>query len=70
MRLHEREIGLAVLRRLARHLRLFARRKLGAQLVRDLLRQIGLDREDVRQIAVVILRPDVLVGYRVDQLHV
>ena len=38
--------------------------------LRDLLREIGLDRENVRQIAIVILRPDMLVVLGVDQLHI
>ena len=70
VRLDEGEIGLAVLGRLARHLRLLGRRKLRLQFVRDFLREIGLDREDIRQIAVVIFRPDMLVVHGVDQLHV
>ena len=33
------------------------------------MREIGLDGEDVSQIAVVIFRPNVLVAVCVDQLH-
>src|SRR4030095_7680511 len=36
----------------------------------NFLREIGLNREDVGQIAVVIFRPNVLVVIGIDQLHV
>ena len=36
----------------------------------NFLREVGLNREDVGQIAIVIFRPNVLVVIRIDQLHV
>ena len=59
--LHKGEISFAVLGRLTRHLHLFARGELRPQLVRDFLCGIGLDRKHVGQIAIINLRPDVLI---------
>ena len=68
--LDKREVGLAVLRRLPRHLLFLGRRKFRVQLLRDFLCEIGLDREHIREIAIVTLGPDVLVVQRVDELHI
>jgi hypothetical protein len=39
------------------------------KLVGDLLRDLTFNREDVADIAIVMLSPKVCVGVRVDQLH-
>src|SRR5207237_3112725 len=70
MRLDKSEIGLAVLRWAAFHSRFFYRRKLRLERFRDFLGEIGLNRKDVGQIAVVIARPKMFVRGRIDQLHV
>ena len=49
---------------------LLFRRNLGAELTGDGLRNLRLDREDVREAAIVALRPEVRVGAGVDQLRV
>src|SRR4029077_9175698 len=48
----------------------FSGRDFGAQLLRDFLRDLALDRERIFQIAVVLFCPDMRVGARVDQLRV
>ena len=69
-RLHDGEISFAIFRRFSRQLLSFCRRKFGFQFLCDFLRQVGLNRENVCQIAIVILRPKVLVALGIDQLHV
>src|SRR4029077_1258589 len=64
--LDEGEIGLAVFGGLVFHLRFFAWRQLCPQLSRDLLGEIGLNREDICQLAIVIFSPNVLVVFCVD----
>ena len=61
MRLDKSQIGLAVFRGLLFHLRFFAWRQFCPQLIRDLLSKIGLNREHIRQLAIIVLRPQVLV---------
>lgn len=60
-RLHVKQISLPVLRGFAFDLRFLVGRKFRFQDRGDFIRQLTLDREDIRQIAVVILRSDVLV---------
>ena len=63
-------IRLKVARR--RHLQAghLARRKIGPQRPNDTFGQLGLDREEVGQFAIECLRPDVVVGPRVDELGI
>ena len=70
MRLIESQVGLAILGRLAFHPLLFAWRQFCPQLIRDLLGEIGLNREHIRELTIVIFRPHVLVILCVNQLHV
>ena len=49
---------------------LFLWRQLGLKLFGDFLRNLALDGEDIRQIAVVSLRPEMRVVPRIDQLRV
>ena len=66
VRLHEREVSVAVLGRLARNLLLFRGRELCLQSAGDFGSQVGLDFENVAQVAIVILRPNMLIVRRVD----
>ena len=66
MPLQECKIRFVVLRRFIFDPGLLCRRKLGLQFVRDLLSEIGLNRKDVGQIAVIIIRPEMFVGSRID----
>src|SRR5262249_42757484 len=66
VRSNKRQVRFAVLRRFGLEMRLFGWRKFRLEFARDLLSEIGLDREDVGQIAVVIVRPKMLVGSGVD----
>ena len=49
---------------------LFMWRKFGLQLVGNRLRDLALNGKDVRQFAVISLRPEVPIGARIDQLRV
>jgi hypothetical protein len=51
-------------------LRALLRRELRLERIGDGLRDLALDREDVLDVAVVALRPQVVVGGGLDQLHV
>src|SRR5207237_5001542 len=64
------EVGIWILGRPVIQPRFFVWRKFCLQGGGYFLREIGLDGENVGQIAVVIFRPNVLVVARVDQLHV
>jgi hypothetical protein len=68
--LHEGEIGFVVFGRFAQDLLLLARGKLRLELLRDLLRQVGLNCEYVGQFPIIIFRPKVPVRLGIDQLHV
>ena len=70
MCLDKSEVGLAIFRWLAFHLRFFAGRQFCPQFTRDFLCQIGLDCKNVGDIAIVVVRPKMLVGIRINQLHV
>ena len=70
VRLDKSEVGLAIFRWLAFDLRFFAGRQFRPQLSRDFLCEIGLDCKNVCHIAIVIVRPKMLVRIRVNQLHV
>src|SRR5437016_2352197 len=50
--------------------RFLSGRDFGVKLLSDFLRNLALDRKQVVQIAIVLFRPDVRVGARVDQLRV
>ena len=65
--LEKEPIGLDVLRRLPPHARLLVARQLGLERGRDVQRDVGLDREDVRQLPVVRLGPELPIGLDVDQ---
>src|ERR1019366_4066126 len=67
-RLEPEVVGREVLGRLALDYLARLRRDRRLERVRDLLRELPLDREDVGQVAVVGLGPDVLVGRGADQL--
>ena len=49
---------------------LLVKREFGLQLSRDRLRDLALDGEHIRQVAIVSLRPEVRVGPSIDQLRV
>ncbi len=67
--LDEEEIGVGILGWPLIEPCFFIWRKLCLKSRGDFLREIGLDGEDVSQIAVVIFGPNVLVAVCVDQLH-
>ncbi len=67
--LDEEQIGVRILGWPVIEPRFFIWRKFRLKSRGNFLREIGLDGEDVGQIAVVIFRPNVLVVVRVDQLH-
>src|SRR5438477_6566246 len=70
VRLNEEQIGLRILGRPVIETRFFIRRKFRLESGSDFLREIGLNGKDVGQIAIIILRPDMLVVVGIDQLHV
>src|SRR6266513_2531155 len=69
VRLNEEQIGVRILCRPAIEPCFFVRGEFRLKSRGNFLREIGLNGEDVCQIAVVIFRPNVLVIVRVDQLH-
>ncbi len=66
--LEEEVVGCDVFRGAALKKGFLLRRECGLQQAGDVVRESRLDRENVGQVAIVGLRPDVLVGLRVDQL--
>src|SRR5437868_14680376 len=70
MCLDKSEIGLAVIRRLAFHSRLFRGRQFGLERVGDFLGEVGLDRDHIGYIVFVVAGPNMLVTVRVDRLLV
>ena len=70
VRLDKEQIGFRILGWPAIEARFFVWRKFCLKSGGDFLREIGLNGEDISQIAVVIFRPNVLVVVGVDQLHV
>ena len=70
MCLDKGQIGFAILCRFAFHERFFRVGQFRLERVCDFVREIALDSKDIGQIAVVIVRPSVLVAGCVDQLHV
>ena len=69
VRLNKEQISIRIFCRLAIKPCFFVRREFRLESRGNFLREIGLNRKDVGQIAVVIFRPNVLVVIRVDQLH-
>src|SRR4029077_713139 len=61
--LDEGEIGLAVFGGLVLYLRFFAWRQFCPQFSRDLLGQIGLNRQHICQLSIVIFSPNVLIVF-------
>jgi hypothetical protein len=61
---------LQILRGLPPNLSLFVGREGGFELRCDSLRQLTLEREDVLQFAIVLLRPNLCIGIGVDELSV
>ena len=70
MRLHERQVSLAVFSRLPRSSATSSPATILPAAHWQFLSEIALDRKNVGHIAVVIVGPDVLIGVGVDQLHV
>src|SRR2546421_10084403 len=68
--LDEKKISIRILGWPAIEARFFIWRKLCLKSSGNSSRQIGLNSENVGQIAVVIFRPNVLVIVSIDQLHV
>ena len=70
VRLNEKQIRVGVFGWPLIKPRFFVWRQFRLKGRRNFLREVGLNREDVGQIAIVIFRPNVLVVIRIDQLHV
>ena len=70
MRLEKKQVSVRILGWPAIEARFFVGREFCLEGGTDFLREIGLNRKDIGQIAVVIFRPNVLVGVGVDQLDV
>ena len=66
--LQEELIGLNVLRRLSAHAHLLIKRELRLERDGNAQRNVGLDGENVRQLPVVRLHPQMLVIFDVDEL--
>ena len=64
--LDERQVRFAVLSRLPRHLFFLGRGKFRAQLIRNLLRDLALDNENIRDVLVERLAPNLRVVLRVN----
>src|SRR5438552_14056872 len=67
--LNEKEIGVRILGWSLIETCFFIGRKLGLESGSNFLREVGLDGEYVGQIAVVILRPNLLFVFDIDKLH-
>src|SRR6059058_4421792 len=70
VRLNEEQIGVRILGWPVIEKCFFIWRKFRLESGSDFLREIGLDGKDVGQIAIIILRPNVLVVVGIDQLDV
>ena len=68
--LEKNQIGVRVLGWPAIETRFFIGRKLRLKSRGNFLREIGLNSEDVGQIAIIIFRPNMFVVVGVDQLHI
>src|SRR6266581_2248638 len=69
VRLDKKQICIGIFCRLAIKLFFFVGREFRLKGRGNFLREIGLNRKNVGQIAVIVFSPDVLVVIRVDQLH-
>ena len=63
-------VGVEIARRMDLQAGFFARRKIGAQGERDPARQLGLEREEIGDLAIVGVVPNVEIGAGVDQLGI
>ena len=70
VRLNKEQIGVRILGWPVIETRFFVWRQFRLQSSCNFLREVGLDGEDVGQVAVVIFRPNVFVVICIDQLHI
>ena len=68
--LDKSEIRFPIVGRAFRHPDFLGGRKFSLQCAGNFVREICLNREDIGQLAIVFVRPEMLIVFGVDQLHV